>query len=134
MKKQSYLTFLSLFLLPIVGCESTYYLRSEGIRPGMSLQYIIDSANNIQNCKLPYARLGETTDYIVYQMYFISGDIVRPYRCTFSNAPTPASQILQSIEYDQAQNMREADAIMKAAEIQREAIRNMFAPPGQRRR
>ena len=130
MKREPYLMFLSLFLLLIVGCESTYYLRSEGIRPGMSLQYIFDSANNIQNCKLPYARLGETTDLIVYQMYFISGDSVRPYRCTFSNGPTPTSQILQSIEYDRAQNIRNIDGIMQQHNAFQESYKKMFPPYG----
>ena len=132
MKKYSYLIFLLLFLLLFVGCASTYYLRSETIRPGMSLQYIIDSANNIPNCKLPYARISETPDYIVYEMYFINGQSVRPYRCTFANAPTSSSQILQTIEYDHAQNIREVEAIMRTTEMQNKAIQNMFVPPAQR--
>lgn len=128
MKKIFFFALCGLFF---GGC-TTYYLRSETIRPGMSLQYLFDSANNIPNCKLPYGRLMETEDCIVYQMYFIDGSTVRPYRCTFSNGLTPASQILQSIEFDQAQNVREADAIMRAAEAQRKAMRRMFAPPAQR--
>jgi len=130
MNKCIFFAFCCLFF---GGC-TTYYLRSESIRPGMSLQYLFDSANNIPNCKLPYGRLVETEDCIVYQMYFIDGSMVRPYRCTFSNGSTPASQILKSIEFDQAQNVREADAIMRAAQQQREATQNMFAPPSQRRR
>ena len=131
MNKQNVLCLIVVLLISFcVGC--TYYLRSEGVRPGMSLQYMIDSANNIPNCKLPYGRLAETEDYIIYQMYFIDGDTVRPYRCTFSNGRTPASQILKSIEFDQGQNQREADAIMRTAEQQRKAMQNIFAPSGRR--
>ena len=126
--------FFALCCLFFAGCESTRYIRSETIRPGMSLQYLFDFANSVPNCKLQYGRLAETEDCIVYQMYFIDGSVVRPYRCTFSNGPTPASQILKSIEFDQAQNVREADAIMRAAQQQRGAMQNIFAPPGQRLR
>lgn len=104
---------LALLLLLILGCNSTYnqttyYLRSDGIRPGMSRQDIVDMANNIPNCILPNTKLKETTDYIVYRMYFIDGSSVNPYLCTFLNDSTSESQILQSIEYDQVQRQIEA--------------------------
>ena len=122
---------LILFLLFIVGCQTTQHIRSETVRPGMSMQYLLDFTNNTPNCVMPKYRAEETNEYVVYKIRFIDGNgIVRPYRCTFSNGPTPASQILQSITYDRGQDVQEAEAIMKAAEMQRGAMQNMFRPYG----
>lgn len=117
------------FALLFIGCApTTYYLRSEGIRPGMSMQSIIDSANSIPNCVLPYSRISETSDHIVYRMKFISGNYVRPYTCTFTNGSTYASQILVSIDYDQGQDMREADAIMMQRNMFQQSMKKRYYP------
>jgi hypothetical protein len=121
------------FILLFVGCApTTHYLRSEGIRPGMSMQYLIDTANNTPNCVLPMRRLNETEDHVVYRMNFISGSFVRPYLCTFSNDPTLDSQVLQSIEYDQGYDRRNADAIMMQRNMYQQNFKKMFRPSGQR--
>lgn len=110
---------LSLCCLFFVGCATNapqvYYVRSDVVRPGMSLQQIFDTANSIPNCHLEYQKLAESTDSAVYRMAFISSDrIVRPYICTFTGGSLPTSQTLLSIELDQAQLERNRNA-----EIQR---------------
>lgn len=104
------------------------------------MQYLIDSANNIPNCKLPCRKLGETKDNIIYRITFLDEDgVLRPYICTFSNGPVPSSQILQSVELDQAQleRIRNAEVmrlngLMQQRNEMQQNWKYMMTPPGRR--